>query len=225
MTPSFPPAVRWAAISVGVVGYSLLAHWSATPGAVAECPWLGVAVSLAPPAMLLAWLTARLAGPLGLALLAAGGGWILLASWGGLERHFGWVYFLQHLATYIGLAGLFGTTLGHGRTPLCTQVAEVVRGSLPEEVVRYTRQLTLAWTLFFAAMGLASTTLFLLASLNAWSIFANFLSLPLVLLMFVVEHRVRARHLPHLEPTSIWQSVVAFWSARNNGQGASLRCR
>ena len=77
-------------------------------------------------------------------------------------------------------------------------------------MVRYTRQVTLAWTLFFLGISLISTVLFLFGSIDVWSVFANFLSLPLILLMFVAEHLVRLRKLPHLERHSIMDSILAF---------------
>ncbi len=135
---------------------------------------------------------------------------VLWGFWETLERNFGWVYFIQHAGIYVMLAALFGVTLTRGRQPLCTRLAEAVRGSLDSEVVRYTRKVTLAWTLFFLGMSLISTVLFLFGTMEAWSVFANFLSLPLVLLMFVAEHLVRLRKLPHLEQHSIMESILAF---------------
>jgi uncharacterized membrane protein len=64
--------------------------------------------------------------------------------------------------------------------------------------------------LFFAAMALVSTLLFFLAPLTAWSIFDNFLTLPLVGLMFIAEYRVRRQALPDMEHSHILDSVRAF---------------
>lgn len=136
---------------------------------------------------------------------------LLWAFWSALERNFSWVYFLQHAGTYLMLATAFGGTLAHGRQPLCTRLAEVVHGSLAPEVVRYTRQVTLAWVLFFLAISLISSVLFFFASIEAWSIFANFLSFPLILLMFAAEYLVRLRKLPHQEKHSIMDGILAYW--------------
>ncbi|MFA5083311.1 MAG: hypothetical protein WC474_12240, partial [Hydrogenophilaceae bacterium] len=97
--------------------------------------------------------------------------------------------------------------------PICSRFAEVVHGGLDPELVRYTRQVTLAWTLFFLAVSLASTLLFLFAPIEVWSVFANFLTLPLVLLMFAAEFLVRLRKLPHLEKHSILDGILAYWKA------------
>jgi uncharacterized membrane protein len=74
----------------------------------------------------------------------------------------------------------------------------------------YARQVTVAWTVFFAAMALISTALFFAAPLATWSVFANFMTLPLVALMFIAEYLVRRRLLPDVRHTHILDAVRAF---------------
>lgn len=204
-------AVRWTAIAAGFVGYPILAHYSAATAAFATFPSLGLTVSLAPLLAGLLWVSWHSPRRLGMLLLCAAVCVLLWGFWEALERNFAWVYFIQHAGTNVMLAAVFGLTLTRGRQPLCTRVAEVVRGRLAPDVLRYTRAVTLAWTLFFLGISLVSTALFLSASIDAWSIFANFLWLPLILLMFVAEHLVRLRMLPHLEQHNIMDSILAFW--------------
>ncbi|MDP2057895.1 MAG: hypothetical protein Q8K35_09085, partial [Thiobacillus sp.] len=128
-----------------------------------------------------------------------------------LERNFSWVYFLQHAGTYAMLAAVFGVTLANGRQALCTRFAEAVHGSLTPEEVRYSRQVTLAWMLFFLAISLISSVLFFFVSIEVWSVFANFLSFPLILLMFAVEYLVRLRKLPQQKKHSIMDGMLAYW--------------
>jgi uncharacterized membrane protein len=52
--------------------------------------------------------------------------------------------------------------------------------------------------------------LFFLAPLATWSVFANFMTLPLVVLMFIVEYRMRKRILPDLPNAHILDAVRAF---------------
>ena len=204
---------RWFAIVAGVVAYPVLAHYSAATSAATTWPSLGVAVSLAPSLAILLWLAWRSPKrPLMLLLCVVMGG-VLGVFWGVLQRNFSWVYFLQHVGTNVMLAAVFGSTLVRGRQPLVTKLAEAVhRSSLAPEVLRYTRQVTLAWTLFFLAVSLVSGVLFCCASTKAWSVFANFLTFPLILLMFAVEYAVRLRKLPNLEKHSIMDGVRAFWN-------------
>jgi len=154
-------------------------------------------------------------------ILCAVVGGLLWGFWGVLERNFSWVYFLQHAGTYAMLAAMFGVTLARGRQPLCTRFAEVVHGSLTPEEVHYSRQVTLAWTLFLLAISLVSSALFFLVSIEVWSVFANFLSFPLILLMFVVEYGVRRRKLPHQKKHSIMDGMRAYWKTPAARPGAS----
>lgn len=89
------------------------------------------------------------------------------------------------------LMGVFGRTLLPGKTPLVTRMATLVRGELDADYARYTRRVTQAWTIFFAALALESILLAKLAPLEVWSLFTNFVNYLLVLAFFVVEYRVR----------------------------------
>ena len=84
-------------------------------------------------------------------------------------------------------------------------------GALGPAMARYTRQVTLAWSIFFGAMALASTALFFGAPVSVWSTFANFFTGPLIALMFIAEYAVRRRVLPDVEHAGIVAGVQAFW--------------
>ena len=94
----------------------------------------------------------------------------------------------------------------------------MVRGPLQPPVARYTRQVTVAWTIFFAAMVVTSSLLFFLAPIQVWSAFANLLSMPLVAAMFIAEYAVRKRVLPDLPRTHILESLRAY----RNSAGLSV---
>ena len=49
----------------------------------------------------------------------------------------------------------------------------MIHGAVTPAVARYTRQITLAWTLFFVAIAAVSTLLFATAPIVTWSTFAN----------------------------------------------------
>jgi uncharacterized membrane protein len=121
-----------------------------------------------------------------------------------------------HVGVYLGLLWLFARTLRRGREPLVTGIARRVRGTLPLEVVGYTRRVTQAWCMFFACMALASAALFLLAPLAAWSLFANLLNLPLVAAMFLVEYGVRITRFRHLQHFPITAAARAFRVGRRD---------
>jgi uncharacterized membrane protein len=211
MSFSLIRAVRWIVIGAGCIAYPVLAHYSAATSAATTFPSLGVAVSLAPSLAILFWLTWRSPMRRAMLLLCAVVGGLLWGFWGTLERNFSWVYFIQHAGTYAMLGAVFGVTLGRGRQALCTRFAEMVHGSLSDEEIRYSRQVTLAWMLYLLAISLVSSVLFLFFSIEAWSVFANFLSFPLILLMFAVEFLVRRRKLPHQKKHSIMDGILVYW--------------
>lgn len=199
--------VPWLGIAALLVGYPLLAHYtneSAHDGS------LGALVAIAPVvliALVLAWRSPRRLTMLGVLVLL---GIALWAGWPALENHFGLVYWLQHVGMQLILFMTFGRTLIAGRQPLCTRFARAVHAVVTPQHEIYARQVTLAWTLFFVAMALASTLLFFLAPLATWSVFANFLTLPLVALMFVGEYWVRRWALPEMRHMHILDAVRAF---------------
>jgi uncharacterized membrane protein len=199
--------VRWLGIAALVIAYALLAHYT---NAYARNENLGALVAISPVvliALALAWRSPRRFIMLGVLVLLCVALW---AGWSSLMRHFGLVYWLQHMGMQLILLMTFGRTLIGGRQPLCTRFAETVHAPLTPQHVVYARQVTVAWTLFFAGMALASALLFFLAPLATWSVFANFLTLPLVALMFIAEYVVRRWALPEMRNTHIFDAVRAF---------------
>ena len=124
---------------------------------------------------------------------------------------------LPQLGICLGLAWTFGHTLFPGREPLVTRMSRSVHGALPAPIVAYTRNVTLAWTLFLSAMAIISMLLYLFASLSLWSWFANLLFLPSVGLMFLAEYAYRTLRYPWFHHASIAQSLAAFRRLRRFG--------
>jgi uncharacterized membrane protein len=102
---------------------------------------------------------------------------------------------LTHWAIYCSLLLTFGATLRRNHVPLITALARRMHGELSGEMVRYTGQVTVAWTGFFAAQLALSVTLFFFAPLVVWSFFVNILDIPSVVLMFAAEYACRLRCL------------------------------
>lgn len=202
-------AVPWRALLVflSVCG-AVLAHFAIVGRFT---PALGAALSLAPAALLAAWMARRsrhrewAIAAIALAAIA------LWADWSSLERHFASVFYLEHAGGNLVLAIVFGRTLAPGHEPLCTRFARIMHGGvLPPRVGEYTRRLTAAWTIFFAALCATSTALYFGGWLEAWSLFATMLSPVLVALMFAVEYAVRLRALPGVERVGLLGGIRAF---------------
>jgi len=218
--------LRWLGVAALIIGYALLAHYTSASlhngnlGAlVSIAPILGIVLALAWRSVLRASLRRSLR--IGLvclfALGCAAGGVGLWLSWPLLVQHFGAMYWIQHAGMQLILFMTFGRTLLNGQKPLCTRFAQAVHTPYapltplapPHE--KYTRHVTTAWTLFFAVMALMSTLLFFLTPLTVWSVFANFLTLPLVALMFIAEYAVRKQVLPDEQHGHILDAVRAYW--------------
>jgi uncharacterized membrane protein len=201
------PPQRFTWTAALVCCYALLANYTNLNPAAKP---LGAVLAIAPPLALivgLAWRSAyRLVALAGAALVAAA----IVSCWPILERNFSLLYLLEDLGFYGVLSVTFARSLVGGRVPLCTYWADLVHGPLPAPVARYTRNTTAAWALFFALVGAASLALYVYAPLRVWSAFSYFVTLPLVVLMFVGEYAVRRRVLPPLHRSGLLDSVLVY---------------
>lgn len=147
---------------------------------------------------------ARAAGVLALLALLA---WL----WPQLRHNVPLLYYLQHLGIHVALGVLFGKSLlGPGDALITRMARRIFSHELSARKVRYTRGVTLAWTVFFFVNALVSTLLFIWAPPAIWSIHANLLTGPLVGLMFLIEHIWRMCVLPPHERPGIAAIVQAY---------------
>lgn len=198
----------WVALAVVVsAALALLAHGALIDRLPAR---VGAAVALVPIALVIAWMLRRsrhraIAFVALVALVAAAA-----VYWGEIERHFPDVFFVEHAGGNLLLAFVFGRTLVGGREPLVTRFARIMHPVLPPEVVRYTRRVTIAWTILFLALVVLSCTLYFAGMPAAWSVLANIVNPVAIGAMFVIEYAVRLRVLPDWERVGILGGVRAF---------------
>jgi uncharacterized membrane protein len=124
-----------------------------------------------------------------------------------------------HAVAYCGLLVWFGASLRAGREPVVTGFARRVRRTMPDKVMRYTRLVTIAWCVFFAAQLIVSATLLMAALLAgapvaAWSGFVNLLNLPLLAAMFLGEMGWRLILFRHEPRTGLIDTLSAVRRAR-----------
>ncbi|HEY1288705.1 MAG TPA: hypothetical protein VGF58_10310 [Burkholderiales bacterium] len=117
---------------------------------------------------------------------------------------------LTHAGAYLAMLWYFGRTLRRGREPLITRIARRIHGSVPPDMERLTRRLTVAWCAFFAGQVLVSALLLVFAPHDVWSMFVNVLDLPLLALMFVAQQGYRALCFPLVPHVSIARILTAF---------------
>lgn len=209
-----------ALIVLACVGYTYLVHSSV--GNARTGLFHHVLLWL-PLAVLAGWILVRSTNkPLWLAGLLAAGTVVYLVEHQerlGLAAVSG----MSHAAAYLFLLWYFGRTLARGREPIITRYARSVHGTLRPGMDLFTRKLTIAWCVFFAAQLIASALLFGLASLSAWSLFVNLLNLPLLALMFAGQFVYRMVRHPDYPRVSIWQALEAFTKDASLSKSAEVR--
>jgi uncharacterized membrane protein len=97
-----------------------------------------------------------------------------------------------HGVAYIALLTRFTASLRTGHEPVVTGFARKLRRTMPDEVVRYTRHVTIAWCVFFATQLAVSVALLVAAPEVVWSTFVNLWNLPLVVAMMLAEFGCRS---------------------------------
>jgi len=203
-----PRSRAWVALAVLLsAGFALLAHFAIIDELT---PTVGALLSLVPVTALALWAVrrSRHRAAAFVAILAFGA--LLWMGWGTLRRHFPDLFFVEHAGANLALAFVFGRTLFGGREALCTRFARLLHGTLPVEVERYSRRVTVAWTIFFATLFALSCTLYFGGFLAAWSVLANILSPILTVAMFMVEYAIRHRVLPQWERVGLLGGIRAF---------------
>ena len=203
----FHQGARWAAVIALGIGYSVLSHFAA---ASADPDLFDAAVAIVPLvglALVMAWRAHQRVLMLTLCLAACA---LLYGVSDWLVAHYNWIFLLQHAGMYALLCMAFGRTLQGGQTPMISRFARVVHGTLSPALVRYTRSVTLAWTCYFGGIAALSLLLFWLAPVQVWSVFANLLGAPLLVLMFAGEYAVRWVVLPAADRAGPLEAIRAY---------------
>lgn len=190
---SRPQQLVLAAIAALVVGYAALSQYSVSSP---NGKGLGAALSVAPVALIGLILMWRWTRPVTALLTAAALGALLYHYWPVIERNYEWSDLTQQCGIYGLVALSFARSLFAGRVPLCTQLAEKMYGALTPPEIAYTRSATVAWAVFYGLLALAILVLFFGASLRVWSLFVNFATFGLMMVMGVADHAIRRRVLP-----------------------------
>jgi uncharacterized membrane protein len=201
--------LQLAAVVLFFVAYSVLSHYSNLNPQAHD---LGAGLALAPMLTLGFVLLWRSSGPFMACLSAVAAAILLRVFWPVLTQNFSIVYLVQQCGFYCIMAITFGRSLIRGRVPLCTQLADKVHGPLSELELRYTRNVTWAWVIFFLLNLVATVLLFAFVPLRIWSLFVNFCALPLILAMFAAEYLVRRRVLPKVHRNGLLATLRVYFA-------------
>ncbi|MEE8433352.1 MAG: hypothetical protein V3S64_01060 [bacterium] len=99
--------------------------------------------------------------------------------------------YLPSVVIPLFFGGVFIASLLPGRVPIITRIAVAVRGGLPDRMMRYSRQLTRAWVVFFLLISAEALALAIWAPLEVWSLFTNVLNYVFIFTFFVLEYAYR----------------------------------
>jgi len=116
---------------------------------------------------------------------------------------------LSHATLNLFLLWLFGRTLLPSRAANL-QITRHINGEVQPEIVVYARQVTVAWSVYFAAQVVVSALLYGFTSIAVWSFFINVLNLPLLASMFLAEYAYRTTHFPDHPRTSIMKAIEVY---------------
>ena len=209
MSTSWGRRLQHAAVCPLVVAYAGLSHYCNSTGAHE----LGAALALTPLTLLtliVAWRSLPAVAALAVSAAAAG---VLFSVWPLLTRNFSLFYLLEESSVYCILGVTFSRSLLAGRTAVCTQLADKVHGPLTPEEVRYTRQVTVAWSFFFFTIAAVSMLLYAVEPVRIWSIYINFCVVPLTAAMFIGEYLVRRRVLPQIKRVGVLASIRVYFAS------------
>jgi uncharacterized membrane protein len=201
--------LQLAAVVLLFIAYSALSHYSNLNPQAHD---LRTGLALAPMLTLGFVLLWRWNGALTACVVAVATAILVRACWPVLTQNFSILYLVQQCGFYGLMAITFGRSLLKGRVPLCTQMADKVHGPLSTLELHYTRNVTLAWVVFFLLNLAASFVFFALAPLRIWSLFVNFCALPLILAMFVAEYLVRRRALPQVHRGGLLATLRVYFA-------------
>jgi uncharacterized membrane protein len=175
------------------LAYAALSHYSDSSP---DAKWLAAGLSVGPVLLIAIALAWRWVHPLAALLTAGVLGAALYRYWPVVKDNYQWGDLVQQGGIYILVAASFARSMFGGRVPLCTQLAERIHGELTPIEISYTRHATLAWTVFYALLTAAIVGLFFWTPLKIWSLFVNFGTFALIVLMATADHVLRRRLLP-----------------------------
>ncbi|MEJ0004340.1 MAG: hypothetical protein WDN30_13870 [Pararobbsia sp.] len=155
--------------------------------------------------------------PLAAAILAAALATVWIAHADGSLRYVRFIYLIDHVVANLSFAHAFARTLQPGAIPLCTRVARRARRGLTPRVVRYTRHVTTVWAGMFAAVAIASVSIYFAEPFEVWTRFVWLSTAPLTIAVFAIEYAIRCLVIPAGERSAAIDTLRAIVTLRPPG--------
>lgn len=196
-------------VLLACIAYPFLVHASIRDG---EASSLSLLLVVLPAMLVVGWFVLRAVNKVWKPLVVAVFLTVLYFIASGQHERIGLIAVdgVLHASLNLFLLWFFGRTLLNGKEPLITQISRRVNGEVKPEIAVYTRHVTMAWCVYFAAQVTVSLLLYLFAPLTVWSLFINVLNLPLLILMFVGEFVWRIIRYPHHSRTTILKALEVY---------------
>ncbi len=185
-TPAARPGIWSALASLATLAYPVAVYVGLTTWSTRTVV-IGL-LALLVPGMALRARQMRGADLMGLLWMPVGIVALLLCSWTLDDHRF--VLALPVLVSLVFLAG-FATTLRRG-LPVAERFARMQVDDLSDAEVRYCRNVTRAWCVFFFVNGGLTAALAVLAPLAWWALYTGLLSYVAIGAMFTIEYLVRS---------------------------------
>ncbi len=115
--------------------------------------------------------------------------------------------------------GVFTVSLLPGRMPLASQVAQARHGRLSPQLARYTRNLTITWSVILVAIAGEALLLAIFAPLEVWSLFANVLNYAIVITFLFGEYIFRTYRFREMEFPGFMQFLRSLPQVTHGKQG------
>ena len=125
-----------------------------------------------------------------------------------------YLLFLPPLLIIFSFFMLFAQSLAAGKTPLISLYAKLLGDKLEERHLRYNRNLTILWSVFFFVLGTSSILLALFGSFDNWSLFTHVISYLLVAVFFVIEFIYRKHHFAGEVEGGFFQFIIKIIKIR-----------
>lgn len=112
---------------------------------------------------------------------------------------YSFVIYLPPIIIPVFMLTLFAGSLKKGREAFITQIARRISDNgISEKEVRYTRQVTWVWSIFFVAMIIETVLLTIYVDRETWSVFTNIYNYLFIAALFIIEYAFRMFYFKRL---------------------------